>query len=344
MALILSRNTQAGSAGIVTNGDSTTVYGDLPASGDTIQWLRVADFSIGETVTSVLVDDLSGTGSGVEGARFVTGHEASGTMRLAATYVEMGAVLAWVMGGTPATSGSGPYTHVYGNSLAAPFRSIFQVYQAADGTSLQTELHACQANGFTLEVDAQSVAYLTVPVTGAVALRSTVYQLGVAATETPAAAAMTSAAPVLGPAAGVLSFGGNSVACRSLSFTKTRTLDRGADFGASYPGEGSISALDKFELTVTRAADEADSATIRAAHMAGTAADTSITFTSGSKTLTIALSDAVITAYSAPFTSGGALIETVTFTAQALTSSDFGAKITIVNAASSAVTTNGTVA
>ena len=330
MSRILSRSIYAGSFGLVTD--------------DAIQWVRAAEVSITEAANSLLVDDLAGSGSGVEGARFVASNSAAGSIRLAATFVEMGALLAWALGGTPASTGSGPYTHTYPVGLESPWRSAFTRYTAADGTGLQDEWRCLQVDSFTLDLGADAIAYATLAVTGAAAVRSTVYQLGVASTETPAAATMVAATPILGSLSGVLTLGANSIAARTASLTVTRPLDRAVDFGDAIPGEGVLSGPVSVSLSVTRAADEADSATLRAALMAGTSADLALTFTSGTKTFTITLEKAVVISRSAPFTSGGALVETLEFRAQALETSDFGAKIVIVNAASAAVTTNGTMA
>lgn len=342
MAKILSRNTNAGSIGLVTSGGSTTTYSTLPASADPILWLRAAEVNLQEAVTNVLVDDLSGSGSGVEGARLPVSHEVSGSIRLPLTHEGMGGVLAWVLGGSTSSTGSGPYTHTYPTGIATPFRSLVHVYTAADGTSLQSEYAGLQVESMSLAIEAGGIAYATLTARGWVASRSSTYQLGVAATETPAADAVSTTKPVLGRTGSVLSFGGNSVACRGLTLNFTRPLDRAVDFGAEYPAEGVLSGPIAVTLEVTRAADEEDTATLRAALMAGTAGDLSISFTSGTKIVYLELSDAVVTAYAAPFSAGGALVETVTFTAQALTTSDYGFRIRVTNAASSAVTTNGT--
>jgi len=343
MSKILARNINAGSVGIVADGGSTTTYGTLPTTSDNVAWLRVAEVGLQEAVTSVVVDDLSGSGSGVEGARFVTSREVAGSMRLAMTHEGIGAVLAWALGGTATTSGSGPtYTHTYPTSIDTKFRSLVHVYTAADGTSLQSEFAGLQVESLSLAIEAGGIAYATVTARGFVASRSSTYQLGVAATQTPAADAYGSSIPVLGRTGSVLSYGGNSVACRSLTLSLTRPLDRAVDFGGDYPAEGVLSGPISVTLEVTRAADEDDTATIRAALMAGSAADLSISFTSGTKVVYIELSDAVVTAYGAPFSSGGALVETVTFTAQALTTGDYGFRFRVTNATGAAVTTNGT--
>jgi len=344
MARILSRSIYAGSVGIVTAGASTTTYGDQPSTSDAIQWVRAAEVSITEAANSLLVDDLAGSGSGVEGARFVASNSAAGSIRLAASFVEMGAVLAWALGGTPATTGAGPYTHTYPIGINSPWRSVFTRYTAADATGLQDEWRCLQVDSMTLDLGADAIAYATLNVTGAAALRSSVYQLGVGATETPAAATMVAAAPIIGSLSGVLSWGGNSIAARTASLTITRHLDRAVDFGAAIPGEGVLSGPISVALSVTRAADESDTATLRAALMAGTSGDLTLAFTAGTKTFTIYLENSVVVSRSAPFTAGGALVETLEFRAQALETADYGAKIVIVNAASAAVTNNGTMA
>ena len=356
MAKILSRNINAGSAGIVIDGVATTSYGSNPASADNVLWLRVSEIALQESVTSLVIDDLSGSGSGVEGARFVVAQEVAGSMRLPITHEGFGGVLAWCLGGTPSTTGSGPYVHTYPTGINAPFRSLVHVYTAADGTSLQSEYAGLQVESLTISVEAGGAAYATINARGFVATRSSTAQLGVAATQTPAAAAIGTSVPVLGKTGAVLLWGSDSIACRTMELSFTRPLDRAVDFGADYLAEGVLSGPIAVTLTVTRAADEDDTATIRAAVMAldfaransrnvlifDTAADLSISFTSGTKIFTVALSDAVPTSYSAPFTTGGALVETVTFTAQALTTSDFGFRVRVTNAASSAVTSNGT--
>jgi hypothetical protein len=344
MARILSRSIYAGSFGLVTNGTSVSTYGDLPASGDTIQWNRIAEISITEAANSLLIDDLAGSGSGVEGARFVASNSAAGAIRLPITFVESGAVLAWALGGTPSSTGSGPYTHTYPIGINSPWRSAFMRFTAADATGLQDEWRCLQVDSMSIDFGADAVAYATLNVTGAAAVRSSVFQLGVASTETPAAATMVAAKPVLGSLSGVLSWGGNSIAARTASLSITRPLDRAADFGSAIPGEGVLSGPIAVSLTVTRAADEADTNTLRAALMAGTAGDLSLQFTAGSATLTIYLENAVPVSYSGPQSSGGALVETLEFRAQALETADYGAKIVVVNAASAAVTTNGTMA
>lgn len=344
MSNILSRSTLVGSFALVTGGGSTSTYGTLPTTGDDCLWLRVASVSIQEAVTSVVVEDLAGTGSGIEGARYVVAHEAAGDVRLAVTHEGIGGVLYWALGGSPSSTGSGPYTHTYPTGVASPALSAFFVYQASDGTTLQDEWFGLQVNSLQLDIEAGGIAYATLNVRGAVASRSSTYQLGVASTQTPDADPYSTTIPVLGRTGSVLSYGGNSVSARSASLSFTRSLDRAVDFGGSYPAEGVLSAPTAVTLTVTRAADESDTATLRAAHMAGTSANLTINFTSGTKVFHIDLNNAVVTSYSAPFTAGGALVETVTFTAQALASGDYGFRFRVVNATSAAVPSNGTVA
>lgn len=342
MSKILSRNINAGSIGLVTSGGSTTTYGTLATTSDTVLWLRAAEVTLQESVASVVVDDLSGSGSGVEGARLKVSHEVAGTIRVFAAHEGFGGVLAWCLGGTPSSSGSVPYVHTYPTGINTPYRSLVHVYTAADGTSLQSEYAGLQVESLSLAIEAGGIAYATVTTRGWVASRSSTYQLGVAATQTPAADDVSTSRPVLGRTGGVLSYGGNSVAARSLTLTMTRPLDRSVDFGGEYPAEGVLSGPISVTMEVSRAADEEDTATLRAALLAGTAADLSIAFTTGTRIFSIQLSDAVVTAYSAPFSSGGALVESVTFTAQALTTSDYGFRVQVTNANSSAVTSNGT--
>jgi len=345
MSKILSRTTKAGSIGLVIDGTSATTYGDLPSAGASIAWHRTAEVALQEAVSSVVVEDLAGSGSGVEGARLVVSQEVAGSFRAAMTHEGMGSILAWCLGGTPSTTGaSAPFTHTYPTGINTPFRSLVVVYEAADGTALQDEFFGLQTESIEFQIDAGGIGYMTCTVRGAVAERGGVYQLGVAATQTPAADAYTSSIPVLGRTGSILSYGGNSIACRGLSLSFTRPLDRAVDFGGDYPAEGVLSGPIAVTLQVTRAADEADTATLRAALMSGSPADLSINFTSGTKIVYLELSDAVVTTYSSPRTSGGALIETVTFTAQALTTGDYGFRVRVTNAASAAVTSNGTFA
>lgn len=343
---ILSRTTLAGSLALVVDGDSTAAatYGTLPSSGDALAWFRAAEIGLTPAVQSILIDDLAGSGSGVEGARFVGSQEVSGSIRLPITYETFGAVLYWALGGTPSSTGAGPYTHTYPVGTDTPSLSAFVVYEAENGDNLQDEYFGLQVESLELAMEAGGAGYATIQCRGAVALRSSTPQLTVSATETPAAAALTSSLPTLGKQGAVLSFGGNSVAARALTLRLTRPLDRAVDFGASYLARGVLSGAISVTMDVTRAADTDDTATLQAAMLAGTSGDLSISFTSGSKVLYLELSDAVVTSYSAPKSAGGALIESVTFTAQALTTGDYGFRVRITNAASAAVPSNGTMA
>ena len=89
MAKILARNINAGSVGLVTSGGSTTTYSTLPTTSDPVLWLRAAEVGLQEAVTNVLIDDLSGSGSGVEGARLPVSHEVSGSIRVPMTHEGM---------------------------------------------------------------------------------------------------------------------------------------------------------------------------------------------------------------------------------------------------------------
>jgi hypothetical protein len=344
MSAVLSRSTKAGSIGLVIDGGSTSTYGTLPTTGDAVAWAHAAEVTLTPEAVAVTVEDLSGPGSGGESARFVTGQRASGTVRIPVTYASVGPWLQWALGaaGTTGSPSGGYYTHTYAMGMGSFALSLVFVYQAADGTSLQDEFWGAQVESAELAIDAQGVGYLTLTLSANVASRSSTYQLMVAATQTPAANSLVTDIPVLGKHGAVLSFGGNSVAARTLSLSLTRPLDRAGDFGTDGLGEGVLSGPIVARMTITRAADEADSATLRSNMMAGTRGATSITFTSGSYVFKPYLSQASIASISAPFTAGGALVETVEFSAQSLTSSDYGCKIELTNQASSAAPSQGT--
>jgi hypothetical protein len=338
MSKMLSRSVLIGSIGLV----ETAAFGTLPTSTDPIAWAHAAEVSMNPVTDQVTVETLAGPASGGESARFVTLVRAAGTVRIPLSYEDIGAWLEWAMGKDVATSGSGPYTHVYAISPNVPHRSLVFVYQAADGTTLQDEYYGCQVEGLSISVDANGVGYATFTISAGVAVRSTVYQRAVASTETPAATALTTSVVLLGQHGGALSFNSDNREARSLVFEVSRTLDRAGSFGFTGPDEGVLAGPVIGRMTVTRVADEADSASLEAAHVAGTRATCSIVFTSGSKTFTFALSQANIISMERPMASGGAAIETIVFQAQSLSGSDYGAKLTVVNSQSSGVPTNGT--
>lgn len=338
MAKVLGRSRKIGSVGLV----EVATYGNNPASTDPIAWVHAASFEINPVTDQVTIDTLAGPSSGGEAARFVTMVRASGTIRIPLSYEDIGAWLEWAMGKDVATTGSGPYTHVYAISPVVPFRSIVFVYEAADGTALQDEFYGCQVESLSISIEANGVGYATFTVSGGLAVRSSTYQRAVAATETPAATALTTSVVVLGQNGGALSFNSDNREARTLAFEVTRTLDRSGSFGFTGPDEGVLSGPVVGRMTVTRVSDTNDSTSLEAAHVAGTRATASIAFTSGTKSFTFALSQANIISMERPMTPSGAAIETIVFQSQSLSSSDYGAKLTVVNGASSGVSTNGT--
>ena len=150
MAKILTRSILAGSVGLV----EVATYGSNPSSSDPIAWVHASEFSIQEVVDSTPIETLAGPGSGGEGARFVTLVRAQGTVRVPISYEDVGAWVEWAFGKDVATSGSGPYTHVYATSPNTPFRTLVFVYTAADGTNLQDEFYGCQVEQAVFEFTA----------------------------------------------------------------------------------------------------------------------------------------------------------------------------------------------
>lgn len=337
MSKILTRSILAGSVGLV----EVATYGSNPSSSDPIAWVHASEFSVQEVVDTTAIETLAGPGSGGEGARFVTLVRAQGTVRVPISYEDVGAWIEWAFGKDVATSGSGPYTHVYATSPNTPFRTLVFVYTAADGTNLQDEFYGCQVETAVFEFTANGPAYMTLTVSGGVASRSSTYQTGVAATETPAATSLVTSGVVLGSQGGALSFNSNNVEARTATLTLSRTLDRSTSFGAGGPDEGVLGSPITATLAVERVADEADTATLRTAFTAGTRAALSLAFTSGTKSLTIAFTTASITERNSGATPGAAKTESLTFSAQSLTTSD-QIKITVVNSQSSGTPTNGT--
>lgn len=342
MAKILSRSTLVGSLGVVTDGDSTSSYGTLPSSGDGIAWYHAAEVSLAVEVGSTLVDTLAGPGSGGEGPRYVTSKRVTGTIRIPATRDDMGAVLLWAFGASSTSGASDPYSHTFAVSIARPFRSVYFVYSDTAGNDYQDEYYGLQVESATLAIDAQGVGYITLQVSGGVATRTGTDQLGVSATETPAAPSLLDSDVMLGRYGAAMVFNSNAFEARSVEMALTFPMDRATAFGAVGPDEGVLSGGISATIQATRTADTADSATLRAAHSAGTRGAFSMAFTWGTnRTWTLALSTASITAFSAPFSPGGALVETLTMTAQSLTSSDYHARVVVVNGDASAVTTGG---
>lgn len=247
--------------------------------------------------------------------------QAGGSLEMPLFYKGMGQLLNAAIGGTPATTGAGPYTHAFEPTTVLP--SLTMDFQRGTG-SVET-FEGVMVSTMTISCEA-----------GAEASASFELIAETASTRTTAITpSFGDGAQMFHHQAGTMSFNSVDYTVRSFEFTIDNKLERINNLGSKLTGQPQIS--DVREVTITATLDLTDN-NLYTAQLAGTQSDVTLTFTAGADSMTFLLRNAKIVEYSDDVTSFGRIERTVSFYGLAdLSATETAFKLTMINDASSAV-------
>lgn len=238
-----------------------------------------------------------------------------GSVEMPVFYKGMGQLLKSAIGGTPATTGAGPYTHVFEPTTVLPSLTIdFQ-----RGTGSSEKFEGCMISTMTISCEA-----------GAEATASFEFIAETAQARTGAITpTFGDGAQVFHHQAGTLSYNSNTYTVRSFEFSIDNKLERVNNLGSKLTGQPQIS--DVRECTISCTLDVEDN-NLYNSQLAGDQSDVSLTFTAGADSLTFLLRNAKITEYSDDVTSFGRTERSVTFYGLAdLSAAETAFKLTMIN-------------
>ena len=297
--------------------DEETTYGTAVTTSISN---RVTSVSLSRSQERERTTHLSQSSAAFAGATFDGFEQAGGTIEMPVFYKGMGQLLKAAIGGTPATTGSGPYTHVFEPTTVLPSLTIdfqrgtgsVETFEGAMVTSMTISCEAGAEASASFEILAETAAARTTAITPT----------------------FGDGAQVFHHQAGTLDFNGVNYTVRSFEFSIDNKLERVNNLGSKLTGQPQIS--DVREVTITATLDLSDN-NLYNAQLAGTQSDVSLTFTAGADTMTFLLRNAKITEYSDDVNSFGRIERSVSFFGLAdINAAETAFKLTMVNDAANA--------
>lgn len=281
---------------------------------------RVTSVSLGRSQERERTTHLSQSDAAFAVSTFDAFEQAGGSIEMPLFYKGMGQLLKAAIGGTPATTGAGPYTHVFEPTTVLP--SLTMEFQR--GTGSVEKFEGVMVSSMTISCEAGAEASASFEVIAETAASRT----------TAITPTFGNGAQVFHHQAGTMDFNGSSYTIRSFEFTVDNKLERVNNLGSKLTGQPQIS--DVREVTITATLDLEDN-DLYNAQLSGAQSDVTLTFTAGADSLTFLLRNAKIIDYSDDVTSFGRIERTVSF----LGLSDIGAgetafRLTMVNDAANA--------
>jgi hypothetical protein len=253
--------------------------------------------------------------------------QSGGSIELPLFYQGNGLLIEVGVGANVATTGTGPFTHVYEPrdiSTSPTLDSLTIDFQRGTGSSELFE--GCMVSSMTISCEAGGEASLSVDI--------------LAETAQSRAGAIT---PNFGSGVQVfhhqvtnagLSFDSVNYKIRSFEFSLDNKLERVNNLGSKLTGQPQIS--DVREVTITATLDLEDN-NLYNAQLAGTQGSVQVVFTNGSQTIEFLLRNAKIIDYSDDVNSFGRVERTVTFMGLGVAGGAKPFKIEIVNDATSGI-------
>ncbi|MEM7070303.1 MAG: phage tail tube protein [Pseudomonadota bacterium] len=281
---------------------------------------RVTSVSLGRSQERERTTHLSQSDAAFAELTFDAFEQAGGSIEMPLFYKGMGQLFRCAIGGTPVTTGAGPYTHVFEPTTELPSLTVdFQ-----RGTGSLEKFEGVMVSAMTISCEAGAEASASFEVIAETASTRT----------TAITPSFGSGAQVFHHQAGSLSFNSNTYIVRSFEFTIDNKLERVNNLGSKLTGQPQIS--DVREVTITATLDLEDN-NLYNSQLAGDQSDVELTFTGGADSLTFLLRNAKITEYSDDVTSFGRIERTVTFFGLAdLSVPETAFKLTMVNDAANA--------
>lgn len=257
---------------------------------------RVTSVSLGRSQERERTTHLSQSDAAFAVATFDAFEQAGGSIEMPLFYKGMGQLFKAAIGGTPVTTGSGPYTHAFEPTTVLP--SLTMSFQRGTG-SVET-FEGVMVTSMTVSCEAGAEASASFEVIAETASART----------TAITPSFGDGAQVFHHQAGTLSYNSNTYTVRSFEFTIDNKLERVNNLGSKLTGQPQIS--DVREVTITATLDLSDN-NLYNSQLAGDQSDVSLTFTAGADSMTFLLRNAKIIDYSDDVTSFGRIERTVSF-------------------------------
>ena len=257
---------------------------------------RVTSVSLGRSQERERTTHLSQSDAAFAVATFDAFEQAGGSIEMPLFYKGMGQLFKAAIGGTPVTTGSGPYTHAFEPTTVLP--SLTMSFQRGTG-SVET-FEGVMVTSMTISCEAGAEASASFEVIAETASART----------TAITPSFGDGAQVVHHQAGTLSYNSNTYTVRSFEFTIDNKLERVNNLGSKLTGQPQIS--DVREVTITATLDLSDN-NLYNSQLAGDQSDVSLTFTAGADSMTFLLRNAKIIDYSDDVTSFGRIERTVSF-------------------------------
>jgi hypothetical protein len=281
---------------------------------------RVTSVSLSRSQERERTTHLSQSDAAFAASTFDAFEQAGGSIEMPLFYKGMGQLFKAAIGGTPATTGANPYTHVFEPSTVLP--SMTMDFQRGTG-SVET-FEGVMVTSMTISCEAGAEASASFEVIAETASART----------TAITPSFGDGAQVFHHQAGSLSYNSNTYTVRSFEFTIDNKLERVNNLGSKLTGQPQIS--DVREVTITCTLDLDDN-NLYNSQLAGDQSDVSLTFTAGADSMTFLLRNAKITEYSDDVTSFGRIERSVTFYGLAnIGASETAFRLTMVNDAANA--------
>lgn len=276
---------------------------------------RINSITMSKTQERDRKANLSVPASGMLGEVFDGFLIAEGSMEIPIYYQGQGLWFKLAFGKVT-TTGGGPYTHSFEPEIDLESATL-QVQRGSGITEQMEEFQGVKVSQLQVSCEAGGEMTASLDLIGK--------------TSSTRAANITSSfgtgTSVLHFQAGQFTFNGAGYNARSMTFTLNNNLERRNVLGSKLTAEQAVADVRECTLEVTLDILENS---LHNAFIAGTQSDASITFTSGTDSITFTVTNALITSFSDPVNGFGRVEQTMTFTGLA-DNSNVGGKIVLVN-------------
>lgn len=245
--------------------------------------------------------------------------ETGGSIEMPFFFQGQGLLLEVACGANVATTGTGPYLHVFEPRTISSSPTLDSLtIDVQRGTGSMERFEGCMVTSFTFSCDAGGEASASFEI---------IAETGQARTSaiTPT---FGSGEQIFHHQAGQLSYNGNNYTLKSFEFSLDNKLERINNLGTKLTGQPQIS--DVREVTITATLDLEDN-NLYNSQLDGDQSQVVLHFQSGTKTLSFYLRNAKIIDYSDDVTSFGRIERTVTFMGLGVAGGDKPFKIELTN-------------
>ena len=250
------------------------------------RWARLASLTLNKASTRTRIDDLSLGSTSYLQARYLEQVEITGSLEIIG-YYENGAITSFlraIIGGTWATTGSGPYTHTLDPGAEPP------------AITLRTARDTLNTSGALQRGDVIAGARITsasisVQTPGLLRISMNFVAMSSTPGSAPTPTLPTHDDPILSHAANRWAWNSVDYTPRSITLDLENAVEGLRGFGSSSITGAAVTGVRNARMTVTRYKDSDNWAD---AQTAGTESDGDITFTSGTEQFRINLYNALL--------------------------------------------------